>query len=719
MPDQEINRRTFLKVTTVAGTGMLVGCSFQSNPLVSTPDVKSEELGLFVRISKDNNITIISPTSEIGQGTHTAHAMIIAEELDADWENINVVTTNNINSEYNTDSWGVYTGGNRGIRFWWDRLRVIGAGTRELLVTAGAQKMDVPLIECTAQNGHVVHLPSGRQLSFGELALIASKLEPSSNPRLKSEENFRFVGRPMRRVDIPKKVNGSAVYSSDIRLPGMLYAAVRQSPFFGGKVSSFDKKTAMSHKGVKAVITSNNGIAVVADSTWNALKGIQSLDVQFEGGKKHNLGTKSLDALFSSNLEKMGKGQIQGEKTLDLEYEIQFLSHAAIEPMNCTASVTNNKCEVWGPFQMQTKALEKIKDITNLPEERIKVHTTYIGGGFGGRFRMWGEDFVEQAVTLSKKLGKPVQVIWSREEDLQHDYYHPTSKSRFQISLGKNGFPEQFENQQAAGSQWVQNSPFLKMIDINPMAYSSSAHSGLSSSLTSVFAPEFEPHYDLDGVNFDHTTVDMEIPLGWLRSFMFQNTFYLESAIDESAHLAGIDPFKYRMQLLKNNPRFKKVLELAADDANWGSPLAEGHGRGIAICNFQGSVCAEVAEVSVNKRGKLAIHNINCVIDVGKYVNPDTLIAQTEGCVIWGVSIATKEQITFENGRVQQSNYDDYKIARMKDSPIINVRVIESELKPSGGDAGLPPTPPAITNAIYAATGKRIRKLPIGKQTLV
>ena len=251
------------------------------------------------------------------------------------------------------------------------------------------------------------------------------------------------------------------------------------------------------------------------------------------------------------------------------------------------------------------------------------------------------------------------------------------------------------------------------------MAYSSSAHSGLSSSLTSVFAPEFEPHYDLDGVNFDHTTVDMEIPLGWLRSFMFQNTFYLESAIDESAHLAGIDPFKYRMQLLKNNPRFKKVLELAADDANWGSPLAEGHGRGIAICNFQGSVCAEVAEVSVNKRGKLAIHNINCVIDVGKYVNPDTLIAQTEGCVIWGVSIATKEQITFENGRVQQSNYDDYKIARMKDSPIINVRVIESELKPSGGDAGLPPTPPAITNAIYAATGKRIRKLPIGKQTLV
>ena len=718
MPDQEISRRTFLKVTTVAGTGMLVGCSFQSNPLVSTPDVKSEELGLFVRISKDNNITIISPTSEIGQGTHTAHAMIIAEELDADWENINVVTTNNIRSEYHTSS-SVSTGGNRGIRLWWDRLAEIGAGTRELLIQAGAQKMGVPAHECSVQKGFIHHKPSKRKMSFGLLAETASKLDPPSNPKLKSKNHYRFIGRPIPRLDIPLKVNGSAVYGTDIRLPGMLYAAVSQSHFFGGEVTRFDENAAKSTKGVVAVLPVPNGISVVADSTWHAQKGLKALNAQFDGGNTHDLGKKGLNKLFNSTLDKMGKVEVDGKNTLDLEYEIQFLSHAAIEPMNCTASVTNNKCEVWGPFQMQSGALKKIKDTTGLNEEQIKVHSTYVGGGFGGRFRLWGEDFVGQAVTLSKKIGKPVQVFWSREEDLQHDYYHPTSKSRFQISLGKNGFPEQFENQQAAGSQWVQNSPFLKMIDINPMAYSSSAHSGLSSSLTSVFAPEFKPHYDLDGVNFDHTTVDMEIPLGWLRSFMFQNTFYLESAIDESAHLAGIDPFKYRMQLLKNNPRFKKVLELAADEANWGSPLAEGYGRGISICNFQGSVCAEVAEVSVNKRGKLAIHNINCVIDVGKYVNPDTLIAQTEGCVIWGVSIATKEQITFENGRVQQSNYDDYKIARMKDSPIINVRVIESELKPSGGDAGLPPTPPAITNAIYAATGKRIRKLPIGKQKLV
>jgi len=718
MPNHEISRRTFLKVTTIAGTGMLVGCSTHSNPIISTQNVEAEDLGLFVRISKDNNITIISPTSEMGQGTHTAHAMIIGEELDADWKNINVVTTNTIRSEYNTSS-SVSTAGNRGIRMWWDRLAEIGAGTRELLIKAGAQKMVVPVKECETQNGYVYHRPSNQSLSYGMLAEVASKLEPPSRPKLKSKDQYRFVGKPIFRLDIPAKVNGSAVYGTDVRLPGMLYAAVSQSPFFGGKVTTFDKNAAMSVKGVIAVLPIPSGVSVVADSTWHAQKGLETLNAQFEGGKKHNLGTEELDKLFTSTLDEMGKAEFIGNKTLDLDYEIQFLSHAAIEPMNCTASVSQNSCEVWGPFQKQSGALNKIKDTTGLSEEQIKVHSTYVGGGFGGRIRLWGEDFVEQAVILSKELKKPVQVFWSREEDIQHDYYHPASRSRFQIRLGGDGMPQKFENQQAAGSQWVQNSPFLKMIDVNPMAYSSSAHSGLSSSLASVFAPKLKPHYDLEGVNFDHTSVDLNIPLGWWRSFMFQNTFYLESAVDESAFLAGVDPFEYRMKLLKNSPRFKKALELVAEDSNWGSPLAQGHGRGISIGNFQGSVCAEVAEVSVNKRGKLVIHNVDCVVDFGKYVNPDTLRAQTEGCVIWGISITTKEKINFQNGMVQQTNYDEYKIAKMKDSPIINVRIIDSENDPSGGDAGLPPTPPAITNAIFAATGKRIRKLPIGKQKLV
>ena len=718
MPNQNMSRRTFLKVTTIAGTGMLVGCSYQSNPNLSTPSAKSEDLGLFIRVSKDNSITIISPTSEMGQGTHTAHAMIIADELEADWKNINVVTTHTIRSEYNTSS-SVSTGGNRGIRLWWDRLAEIGAGTREILIEAGAQKMGVPVKECEAQNGYVLHRPSGRKLSYGQLAEAASKLKPPSSPKLKSKDRYRFVGKPMPRLDIPAKVNGSAVYGTDVRLPGMLYAAVSQSPVFGGEVKAFDKTATMAVKGVEAVVPITHGMSVVADSTWHAQKGLEALKVEFEGGRTVGLDSAGIDRRFRTSLEEMGKTELQGEKALDLEYEIQFLSHAALEPMNCTASVSDNSCEVWAPFQFQTSALDKIKDMTGLSEDQIKVHTTYVGGGFGGRFRMWGEDFVEQAVTLSKELGKPVQVMWSREEDIQHDYYHPASRSRFQISLGKDGLPLQWENQQAAGSQWVQNDKLLQLLDLNPLAYASSAHSGLSSMLASTFAPKFKPHYDIEGVDFEQTVVDLEIPLGWWRSFMFQNTFFLESAIDESAHLAGADPFEYRMKLLRNSPRFKKALELVAEDANWGSPLPEGHGRGMAICNFSGSVCAEVAEVSVDKRGKPVVHRVDCAIDVGRHVNPDTLKAQVEGCVIWGISIATKEEITFKDGRVEQSNFDDYRMARLRDAPIVNVRVIDSEQGPYGGDAGLPPALPAITNAIFAVTGKRIRRLPIGKHKLV
>ncbi len=718
MPKQHLTRRTFLKVSAIAGGGLLVGCTIQSNPNISAPTAISEDLGLFIRIAKDNSITIISPTSEMGQGTHTAHAMIIADELEADWKKINVVTTHTVRSEYNTSS-DVSTGGNRGIRLWWDRLAKIGAGTREILVKAGAQDMGVSVKECQAQNGHVVHLPSGSKLSYGQLTEAASKLEPPSSPKLKSRGQYRFVGKAIPRLDIPVKVNGSAIYGTDVRLPGMRYAAVSQAPVFGGEVKAYDKAAAMAVRGVEAVIPIPHGMSVVADSTWHAQKGLEALKVQFKERETAGLDQEELGRRFQASLDDMGKTELSGKKVLDLEYEIQFLSHAAIETMNCTAFVSDNSCEVWGPFQFQTSALNKIMEMTGLSEDQIKVHTTYVGGGFGGRFRLWGEDFVEQAVVLSKELGKPVQVMWSREEDIQHDYYHPASRSSFQISLGDDGLPSQWQNQQAAGSQWVQNDKLLQILDINPMAYSSSAHSGLSGVLFSTFAPKFKPHYDIEGVDFKQTVVDLEIPLGWWRSFMFQNTFFLESAMDESAHLAGADPFEYRLKLLENSPRFKKALELVAEDANWGSPLAEGHGRGIAICNFSGSVCAEVAEVSVNKRGKLVVHRVDCAIDVGRHVNPDSLKAQVEGCVVTGISVATSEEITFKDGRVEQSNYDDYRIARLRNAPEINVRVINSENGPFGADAGLPPTPPAITNAIFAATGKRIRSLPIGKQKLV
>ncbi len=719
MPEQHLTRRTFLKVSTIAGGGLLVGCTFQSNPNLSAPTAKSEDLGLFIRISKDNSITIISPTSEMGQGTHTAHAMIIAEELDADWKKINVVTAH-ARSEYKKNLFLQSTSANDGITSWWDRLAKIGAGTRELLIEAGAQKMGVSIKECEAQNGHVLHRPSSRKLSYGQLAEAASRLKPPSSPKLKSKDRYRFVGKPMPRLDIPEKVNGSAIYGTDVRLPGMRFAAVSHSPVFGGEVKAYDKAAAMAVRGVEAVIPIPHGMSVVADSTWHAQKGLEALKVQFEGGATAGLDQEELGRRFRTSLDDMGKTELSGEKVLDLEYEIQFLSHAALEPINCTAFVSDNFCEVWGPFQGQTKTMKKVKEITGLSEDQILVHTTYVGGGFGRKNKT---DFVEQAVIISMTLKKPVQVMWSREEDMQHDFYHPASKSRFQISLGDDGMPLQWDNQYAASSQMAQDYKFFKWMDINLISYFSTAHSDFL--IPKIFPTvmgydwDIKPHYDIKGVDFKSSIVEVDIPLGFWRGWMFQNTFFLESAIDESAHRVGKDPFDYRIKLLRKSPRHKKVLERVAEESKWDSPITDGHGKGIAICDFAGSILAEVAEVSVNKHGKLVVHRVDCVIDLGRYVNPEIVKSQVEGCVITGISVATKEKITIKNGRIEQSNFDDYRIARLKDTPEINVTIIDSEFKPTGADAGLAPTLPAITNAIFAATGKRIRRLPIGRQKLV
>ena len=719
MKSTTMNRRTFLKVTTVAGGGLLVGCSFSSPKLLSTPNDVKEDLGMWVRIGKDNKITLILPASEMGQQAHTGQAMLVAEELEADWNSIRVVTAP-ANPDYLNpmkvppfDQQG--TGGSDSISGFWDKLRQVGAGTRQMLTAAAAQEWGVPASECKAESGRVRHSGSGRSLSYGQLASAAAKLSPPDDPVLKSPQQFRLIGKSIPKLHTPSRVNGTARYGIDVRRPGMLFATVSQSPVFGGQVKSYDEAAAKAVRGVEAVVPIPNGVAVVADSTWHAKQGLEALKPQFEGGESVGLDGAKASAKLRATLDELGKAEISADTVLDVEYELPYLHHATMEPMNCTAHVTADSCEIWAPTQSQESSMETAKEVTGFSEEQISIHTTLLGGAFGRRAE-W--DFVTQAVTVSKELQKPVQVIWSREEDTQHGFYRTTSMSRYQVGLGKDGLPVQWENQITQSSMIKRLVPPFGWFDFNPETFLGSVHD------YTIFPKHF---YNVEGVNMTHTGVEFGVPVGaWRAPSNSQNVFYTESVVDELAHLAGLEPLEYRLKFLEESPRHKAVLEQVARQASWGTPLPEGHGRGIAINDWFGpimgaiTVVAEVAEVSVSKRGKLKVHRVDCVVDCGLAVNPDSVRAQMEGSIIMGMSATLFEQVTLEDGRVVQSNFDDYRIARMRDIPEINVSIVKSDSAPTGtGEPGTSPIVPAITNAIFAATGKRIRRLPIGKQKLV
>ncbi len=716
MKNLTMNRRTFLKTTALAGSGLLVGCTFSSPKLLSTPKATEEELGLWVRIGTDDMVTLILPSSEMGQQAHTGQAMILAEELEADWNSIRVVTAP-VNPEYGNPQQNnsQATGGSYSISAFWDKLRQVGAGTREVLMTAAARQWGVPVSECKAENGRVLHSTSGRSLSYGQLAAAAAKLSPPDDPVLKTPQQFRLIGKSIPKLHTPAKVNGSAEFGIDVHRPGMLFAAVNQSPVFGGQVTSYDEKAAKAVKGVEAVVPIPNGVAVVADSTWHAKKGLEALKPEFEGGNTAGLDSAKASAKLRAALDEIGKAEIFAEKVLDVEYEHPYLHHATMEPMNCTAHVTPGSCEVWAPTQSQEYAIKAAKEVTGFSEEKIQIHTTLLGGGFGRR----GEwDFVTQAVTVSKALQRPVQAVWSREEDTQHGFYRPASMSRYQVGLGRDGLPVQWESQIAQPNLMARDVPPLGWFDFDPMAVAAGVHD------YGFMIPDH--FYNVQGVETDHTGVELGVPIGPWRSPMNSlNVFYTESVMDELAHLAGQDPLEYRLRLMTESPRYRAVLEQVAKQAGWETPLPEGHGRGIAINDWIAveetkTVVAEVAEVSVSKRGRLKVHRVDCVVDCGIAVNPDSVRAQMEGSIVMGMSAALFEQITLEDGRVAQSNFDDYRIARMRDTPEINVSIVKSDSAPTGtGEPGTSPIVPAITNAIFAATGKRIRSLPIGKQKLV
>jgi len=659
----------------------------------------AEELGIWIRIAPDGSTTLIVPSSEMGQGVNTSLSMILAEELEADWQSVKTETAP-VNSKYiNPESnSGQMTAGSSSVKGFWNPLRKAGAAVRLMLQKAAAQKWEIPIEECVAKSGYIYRKNSSQKLSYGELAEAAGKIDIPSDPPLKNSKDYNLVGKSIKRIDIPSKTNGSAQFGIDVRLPEMMYATIRQSPVFGGEVLSYDEDAAKSIRGVKKVTLIPNGIAVIADNTWRAKRGMEVLNLKFHGGETIGLESQQVQKELLKALDDEGKTKIEANKVLDLEYEVPFLAHAPLEPMNCTANVTDNFCEVWVPTQSQGGCMDAAKEITGLDEEQIQIHTTYLGGGFGRR----GEtDYVKQSLILAKALGKPIKVTWMREEDMQHDFYRPASMSRFQIGLNKDGFPISWNNQLASPSILKRFFAPMAWFNIDPLSTEGAD----------------EIPYVIEDFNIDYSEVDSGVPVGFWHSVGSSfNAFFTESAIDEAAHLAQQDQFDYRMKLLSGKPRFQKVLEKVMRESKWGRILPKGHGLGISIHKTRGSIAGAVIEVSTDVNGMLNLNKAWIAIDCGKVINPNTVRAQMEGGFTFGLSATLGEEITLKDGRVEQSNFHDYSILRLKGSPDISVEIIESGNEIGGvGEVAVPLAAPALTNAIFSSSGRRIRSLPLSK----
>ncbi len=688
-----MTRRTFLKTTALGLTGLTLGCTLDPWP----PDAEPSDVTIWINISEDNQITIIVAKAEMGQGISTALPMIVAEELEADWQKIKVELKGEI-GEYSIGFMGV-TGGSTSIATLFEPMREVGAAAKEMLITACANKWQVDRGSLVAEKGYVKHPASGQSISYGELAKEASELPVPENPTLKDPSEFTIIGQSLPRLDSPDHIEGKSVFGIDADVSGMLYAAVKQSPVFGGEVSNFSSLT-VEGTGAEDIVEIPGGVAVIAKSYWEAEKVLKSLEIEFSTPEgMEELSSEDISAQLTQDLTKPGaQARLIGDPVtametaaikVDATYEVPFLAHGTMEPMTCTAKVTSESCEIWVPTQAAQMAQSAARTATGLDRSLITVNTTFLGGGFG---RKVGTDYVTQAAIAAQKAGKPVKVIWSREEDVRHDNYRPVFKAEL-----KGGIDE--------GNKiisWIGKSagpPIMNFGEIDFMAIA-----GFS-----------DIPYDTPNMSAYYVKSDLDIPIGWWRSVgSSQNGFFVESFVDELASAAGVDPLAFRKDHLTG--RSRTVLEKAAEMANWGTATVSGASQGVAFGVHSGSITAQIAEVSVGSGGEVTVHKVFCAIDCGDVVNPDIVKAQMEGAVIFGLTAALHGEITIENGRVQQSNFHDYPILTLKDAPPVETEIIISGSKRAGvGESGVPPIAPAVTNAIFAATGQRIRRLPISR----
>ena len=689
---RSIDRREFIKVASTGGAGLILAIYLPACKKLeaSRNDTASPvSPNAWIAIAPDGIVTITVARSEMGQGVRTSLPMIVAEELDADWSMVRIVQAPADPQRFGSQA----TGGSSSVRNSYAMLRNAGAAARAMLVAAAAQEWGVPAGSCSTKEGMVIHPATGKQVSYGAVADASARMPLPENPPLKDAANFRILGTKIPRLDIPSKVNGGAVFGIDAKVPGMLYACVARSRVFGGKVIRFDASKAKMIHGVKDVVRIDEGIVVIADSTWAAMEGRNALTVEWRAGDYADQSSAAIWQKF----EEAAKGDGEVERNdgnfqstlhsaaikLEAVYRAPFAAHVTIEPMNCLADTRKDACEIWAPSQTPQDAQSEATGVLDLPVEKVKVNVSLLGGGFGRRLE---NDYVVEAVKISKAIGSPVKVVWTREDDMRHDLYRPATYNVLRAALDNDGGP----------LGWF--------------------HRIVGPSAKGLVVSGSHLMYDIANVYVDSHIVETGVPIGAWRSVGYsQNAFVIEGFIDELAHAGGKDPVEFRRKLLGNAPRLRGVLDLAAEKAGWGKKLPAGSGHGVALVQGFGSSVAEIAEVSVDETtGKVHVDRVVCAVDCGPVVNPDTIEAQLESAVAFGLTVALKDEITINKGGIVQGNFDDYDILRMNEMPTVEVYIVPSTDTMGGiGEPGVPPIAPAVCNAIFAATGKRLRQLPI------
>lgn len=718
------SRRRLLVATGGAGAGLLL-CLSPAGHVLRAEDQDSDRFrfSAFLEITPAGVVRITVPTTEIGQGVHSALPRIVAEELEADWNDVEVVMPH-ADPGLVAEATGRHrTAASESVKVYFEQLRTVGASAREMLCHAAAAEWGVPVAECYAAKSQVRHKSSDRRASFGDLAAQASRQRIPERPTKKDPANFTLIGHSIPRKDIQDKVTGRTVFGTDVQQPGMLHAAVRMPTQTSGRVLRFDSDSISSMSGIIKVVEVQGGVAVIADSFWRAKRAAEAMAVEFEAGQVDGVDTPTMRETLSTLLDDdagavqfpdmdtqnlasgfipldrkvMESALAEADRVLELEYEVPYLAHLAMEPMVCTALVTETRCHVWAPTQHPDGGRQRIAELTGMALDDVRLDVTFTGGGFGRKFEL---DTITQCVQAAMAVpGRAVKLLWTREQDVQHDFYRPGFAVRSRVAL-KGGRLTGMHSRIAGQSVWR-----FQGKDQIPYTADPTAAALLIYDV-----------YDFPGKYIDFVEAPWRIPVGLWRSVtLSQNAFFAESAIDEAAVALSRDPYEFRRELLSAHPRIVKVLDTAAQKADWYGKRSEGSGVGIALSQGFGSLCAQVAEVAVQDN-RITIKQLVCVLDCGLQVDPETIRAQLEGGMVFGLSAALRGEITFEAGAVQESNFDNQPILRFDEVPKMKTVLIASDAPPGGvGEAGVPPVAPALTNAIFAATGRRLRRLPLAR----